>query len=149
MNKEQRKLIDRLARSFQSTYRNGDLIVISTNEDLRDIVKEFHGTHILPDDYRFEVMSQIIKELEFNYLDAELGEISDRRDEIINDIVDIYTAELTEWLASHLERVEYCNNAKVDNLPPDADMSAIMGMGQYLEIDEILSNLLEILESLE
>lgn len=145
MNNNQIELIKALNKSLQYDGKK----VISVNPELHEVIREFHGIDFLPDDFRYKTMMNIVDSLIDYSFELSLEQLSDKRDDYISDLVDVYTGKLTSWLASDLKRLEYCDSAKIDNCSNKATMCDILSMGQYLEIDEVFSNLLSILEQME
>lgn len=150
MNTNQIELLKKLNNSWITKKRqDGTYFTVSIDESLQDTVREMHGTDILPDDFRYKILRYITNQLAEYYSHYSVDEISNHRDEVISDMVSVYNHELLSWLSSHSSRLEFCDAAKVDNCPENADMISIISMGQYLEIDQIFSNVLDTLESLE
>ena len=74
------------------------------NEELKDLIHKAHGEN-LPDDYIYEYISDAL-DLISECSDEE--EIEERIGEIEGDV---YTSDLTKWLASHNGRVDYLTQA--------------------------------------
>lgn len=122
----------------------------SCNDSDRDLIRSFHGMDILPDDFRFETIVNLLDKLN----EYEFETVEDIRDhgidhEIVDRLIDVYTAHLTAWLASHNSRVEFCNEAVSEGLVEGSDIIKTMQCGQYLEIQMIMNNILSHLESVE
>lgn len=146
--------INRLSELFTSSKReNGEVFLHckdTVNESDRDLVRDFHGTDILPDDFRFETIVNLLyrlNEYDFDSVDYIRDHGIDH--EIIDSLVDVYTGHLTAWLASHNSRVEFCNEAVNDGLVNGSDIIKLMQCGQYLEIQMIMNNILSHLTTVE
>jgi hypothetical protein len=126
------------------------LIVTKTKikDSDRNIIRELHGSHLIPDDFRYATLNSLLNQL-IDYDIDSLDKLENQRGEIVDSLVDIYTIDLLEWLASSLDRLDYVECAKVDNCSPNSSVLDMITMGQYLEIDEIMSNITSHLESLE
>ena len=90
-----------------------------------------HGD-MLPDDWRYQCIR------------AALGHIADGADEddggpeFADSYVDVYTGSRLEWLASHLSRPGYCDEAQDEGLAGEnADVVTLAGLGQYMEASEV------------
>ena len=86
-----------------------------------------HGS-MMPDDHRYEFIREALCVIE----DASA------LDEIETE-ADIYTADLTAWLASRNDRMGFCDDAVSEGLcAEDADMTTRLQLGQYMEKREVL-----------
>ena len=70
--------------------------------------------------------------------------IENVRGEIVDGLVDIYTANLTKWLASDIANVYYLTEA-IQQFDP-RDGVHLLSTAQYLYIDEIMSEVINLLE---
>jgi hypothetical protein len=117
------------------TRDNGDHFVMLKHdapEWLHDLVRQAHQG-MFPDDWRYD---------EIQHACARIHDASDV-DSSINDIEpDIYNKARLNWLASHLDRVEYCNDA-MREYGLQLDILQIIGMGQVLEREEIHNSVLQ------
>ena len=147
--------IKRLASKFtQLTRADGTKFWMMQSEDHDDvdfdIVRDIHGTDILPDDFRYETIVNLLDRLQ----DYDFNSVDELRDngidhEITDSLVDVYNSDLTTWLASHLSRADFCNEAVSEGLSDGSDIFKTIQAGQYLEISEILNRLLAHLESVQ
>lgn len=75
-------------------------------EWMKEAVKAAHGTEMFPDDYRYE------------FINEAAGAIRDYDgdwDNAINEMeCDVYTHDRLKWLASHLNRPNYCDEVCSD-----------------------------------
>ena len=142
--------IKRLSSLLQE--HNGKIIVISdcrNNPDF-DTFRDFHGTDILPDEYRYETIARILdrlQEYDFETVDEVYDNGMDH--EIIDSLVEVYTKSLTSWLASRISRVYFCNEAREIGLSDGTDLVKTLQAGQYLEIQMIMNNILTYLRQHE
>lgn len=146
--------IRRLEQLFTFSKReNGETFFHAKNsctDSDRDLIRSFHGMDILPDDFRFETIVNLLDKLneyDFENVDQLRDHAGDC--EIVDSLVDVYTAHLTAWLASHNNRVEFCNEAVSEGLADGSDIIKTMQCGQYLEIQMIMNNILNHLETVE
>lgn len=133
-----------LADAFVTFKRDGSDETIYKCKDgtaqwITDAVMAAHGD-MMPDDWKYEhcshVADAIVETLEYNDADLDRLEVG----EIADDLVDIYTASLTAWLASHLDRVGYVDDA---DHAEEADLGDLLRAGQYAELSEIADALAE------
>lgn len=106
---------------------------ISKNHDATlELSRQAHG-EFLPDDFKYKIivksLDNIIEQMEY-----------DSTIEYIDCLVEpsIYTSELTHWLASHINRLDYLDKAIEEFQPKDA--FHILATAQYLEISEIFDS---------
>lgn len=130
---------------------NGKVIVNfdARNDSDLDLFREIHGTDILPDDFRYSMISRLLDRLQ----EYDFESVDDLRNrgldhEIIDSLVDVYTGHLTDWLASHNCRVDFCNEATEEGLTSGSDIINTIQCGQYKEIEMIMNNILSYLENL-
>lgn len=145
LDKEIKRLLSKL------TVQNGKVIACSSDRDDTDfdLFRDFHGTDIMPDDFRWDHILRLLERLteyEFDSVDYIRDHGIDY--EIIDSLVDVYTGHLTAWLASHNSRVEWCNEAVTSQLVDGSDIIKTIQYGQYLEIQMIMNNILSYLETL-
>lgn len=112
---------------------------------MTDAVRAAHGG-MLPDDQRYAFVvdaAEAIAEM------AEGDDTSDRAHEFADD-VDVYTSDLLAWVASHLDRVGYCDEAQDSGLVgPETDFACRLMAGQYVERRETFELLFEALDGME
>jgi hypothetical protein len=120
---------------------NGDSF-ISAKDDapewVSDVCRDCHGD-FLPDDWRYSFIT-----------DAAdlLAECSDP--ESIDIEPDVYTSKLTDWLASSVRRVAYCDDYLSEfGAATDNHTISLISGGQYLERREVLDSLIAALERLD
>jgi hypothetical protein len=96
-----------------------------------------HGS-MMPDDWRYE------------FIQDALGAIADGADEDRIDLDGLYpyTADRLDWLASHLDRPGYCDEAVRDLGAAPADVLAFVAMGMDAELREVFALVLSRLEEI-
>lgn len=131
------------ARSHFSTDKrdNGNVFWKTDGKEewVRDLCLAAHEDGgMLPDDIRYEMIVEALNALE-EYDDAD-----DARDSIE---ADIYTHELTSWLASNNSRQYYCDEAANEfGLGADADTTTRLSWGQLSEKWEVFESVRQSLE---
>jgi len=102
-------------------------------EWMTDCLREAHGD-MMPDNTRYRMIREVVSAL----TERDEDEWDDAEHEICDGLVDVYTSRLTAWLASHLDRVCYCDEAQFEGLVRDnAGVEERMRVGQFLEYQEI------------
>lgn len=135
--------IERYSSFFTIRHRdNGQPFVTLTDnapESLLDICREAHGD-MFPDDTRWNMIR-----LAFDALTDYTDPLdTDNLHEIADSLVSVYTAELTAWLASHRNRLDYVDTAR-EEFGPSKDLAGDLMRGQYMEYLEILDAIVAVL----
>jgi hypothetical protein len=91
-----------------------------------DLCHAAHGS-MMPDDWRYE------------FIQDALSAIEDGSDEdgIDLDGLHPYTSDRLGWLASHLDRPGYCDEAAAEAGGPPADILALVAWGMDRELREV------------
>lgn len=110
---------------------------------VQPIVYAAHGD-LLPDDWRYDCAWSAFGAIHDASEDADISEVSH---EFADGHADIYTAARFDWLSSNLERQGYVDEAARQFGPAD-DVAAAVGMGQYLEAQEVFNTVAEKLAEL-
>jgi hypothetical protein len=140
-----------MAESFeQRTRANGESFYALKDEApdwMTDALYEAHNG-ILPDDWAYSAARSLVNGLADIDSDdtAESVQYNGRDSEIIDSCVDVYTGRLTAWLASHLARVAYCDDAAEEYGEP-GDMIKRIAQGQYYELSQIFNAILSACEA--
>lgn len=117
-------------------------------EWMTDAVHAAHGD-MMPDDWRYQFILKVasaIADLDDGNPDDD-RDIDDLRHEAVDGAVSVYTSDLTAWLASHVERVGYCDEAFSEGLASiGTGAIGLLQAGQYAEIDEVWGQLVAALE---
>lgn len=102
-------------------------------EWMTDIIRAAH-CDMMPDDWRYKMIVELLCDLTSDDPDQweeHISEYADRN-------TDVYNSELLRWLASHLERAFYCDEARDEGyVNEDSDMYARISAGQAFEYREI------------
>lgn len=136
------KELAKLAISYFETKQRDDGINYWTTKEnrpewLQTLIRVAHFD-MLPDDYKY---SYILDSLYIITEDSEEDEYA-----LLID-VDVYTSDLTGWLASHIGRVEYVDRALEDNIPEPASIVDLLQTAQYLEREEVFYSVLDSLKN--
>ena len=140
--------LEQFCAAFETRERdNGDKFVCLTDgspEWMKDIVRECHGG-MLPDDTKYGMIQECADGLaDYDSMD------SDNAFEIADGLVDVYNADRSRWLASNVCRAAYIDDAQDDGLlAEDADTFTRLGVGQFMEYQEILYTLIQALEEID
>jgi hypothetical protein len=102
---------------------------------LQDLVHDAHGS-MLPDDWRYATIRAALGFIHDGGLE-DVDAAHDASSEFADDNVDVYTGARLEWLGSHLDRPAYCDMATNDFGPTDSGIIDLIGLGQYLESQEV------------
>src|SRR5206468_2641737 len=137
------------AGSFEVRTRDSGERYTATREDapewVGDLVHHAHGGDLLPDDWRYQAISAALDFI------AEYDSADDARDacgEFADGHVDVYTGARFAWLASNLGRADYVDRALEDGLADaSAGIVAMIGVGQYVESEEVFALVLDALEA--
>ena len=134
------------AAQFERATRPDGTAYVRTKDDAPEWIREeivfpAHGD-MLPDDWRYETVWLALEWI------AERGDTEDDAPgEFADSRVDIYTASACAWLASHLSRPGYCDEATEEFGPPDPpDVLNLIARGQYVEASEVYGLVLSALE---
>jgi hypothetical protein len=148
---------DYTSRFHEITRDDGSkAMVVQDGKDLPELTELCHAAHgdMLPDDERYHFIIEALDAL------AECEDTEGARDSIE---ADIYTHELTAWLASRNDRFSYCDEAAEefgytgkDEKTSDGKFIGTMeliALGQWCEklevFDSVLSSLEEIVEGMD
>lgn len=117
--------------------------ILTTPEWVQRLVREAHGDR-LPNDWTYKAIVEVLDAIEdFEHYGDSLD---DARHEIVDGLVDIYTADLTGWLHENVYNVYYLNEA-IDRFGPVDDGFRLLSMAQFVAYDEIFSDVLTALET--
>lgn len=144
MNTETLKQVaEEFAQAFETRTRdNGDKFTClkeHSPEWMTDVIRAAHGD-MLPDDYKYRMISEIADSLIENNPD----DWDESRHEIVDGLVDVYNMDRLRWLASDLCRASYCDDAAEEGyIGSEASMFERIGVGQYQEYQEIFDAVVE------
>lgn len=128
-------------RWFETATRDDGASYVRTREDrpewLSELIHAAHGD-MFPDDWRYQFVRDALSAIDDASAGADSQEVCDEYSE-----PDIYTSQLTAWLASRADRHSYCDDAVSEGLiAENADMLARIGVGQYMEKREVFASVL-------
>ena len=122
---------------------NGDRYVSlkdGSPEWLSDLVRAAHGD-FLPDDWRYERIHSALESIADCDVSTQ-AELHELGPGWADGPVDVYTGARLEWLASHLQRPNYCDEAISElGAPLEPDIIATIGYGQYTEAREVFDSI--------
>ena len=113
--------------------RNG--IWINTNDTYNDFFYHVHDG-MLPDDFRYKMIHSILQEMDDNEEYEDLN---------IDDLIPIYTYELTSWLESNISRLSYCDDYLQEYGEVNDTISLLLG-GYMMELQEVYYLIMEWLD---
>jgi hypothetical protein len=142
-----------LYQAFTTDKRNNGesfvRLVDGAAEWMHTVVRECHGG-MLPDDTRYQMIRDVLADLVDRCDhddDTDADALRDDVGEIADSLVDVYNSSRLRWLASHIERPGYVDEAQREGLISDeTDTMDRIGIGQYLEYREICEQLIECCE---
>lgn len=143
------QLIEDYSKQFKSDEieRTGEqkrtITVFADNasEALKNSVYKAHQES-LPRDWIFSTYADILQALT-GYTIESMEDVEEYRSEIVDNMVDVYTSSLTQWLADSIYNVEYLTQA-IQELQPEDGYKLLSG-AQYLAIDEVYGYVVELL----
>ncbi len=127
-----------------STRDNGESYVYlkdEASEKLKDSVHEAHGDS-LPDDWIYGTYADLMQKIT-EYELKTIDDLENVRHEIVDSYVDIYTADLTKWLASDIRNVHYLSDAISEGIADDGFQ--LLTGAQFLAIDNVMNYVVELL----
>lgn len=129
--------------AMETRTRDDGTNYVTTKDDapqwVQDLAHDAHGT-MLPDDWRYDAIHSVLSALSCGADEDDPGEIADT-------LVDTYTGDRLRWLASHMDRVAYCDDAAEEFGAPDCGIVERIGWGQYMEASEIVGSVVESLRA--
>lgn len=145
-------LADEAYALFQSRERDNDESFTSLKDTapewLHDLVREAHG-EFLPDDWRYDAIHSALGAIGDSGAETA-DDLDDAAHEFADGNVDTYNAARTAWLASHLSRGGYCDDAAQEfgfEVTQERGIFDLIGLGQYREGEEIFQSVRESLEA--
>ena len=136
-----------LANSFETATRTdgGDFVRLrdGSADWKRDLCRAAHGPDMLPDDWRYKMISRAADWL----ADADPDAWDDSISEAADSLVSVYTADLMSWVSSRLDRGSYCEEAARELGATAEDFVGLLRAGQYMEYSEVLAALVSGLQA--
>ena len=135
---------------FESkTRENGESYVVlkrGRTKKLRESVIQAHGDRF-PSDWIFGTYADLMQKLT-EYDINSIDDIYEYQGEIVDSVVDVYTADLTAWLADHVGNVNYITDALASGVEMREGFQ-LLAMAQYMAIDEIYGHIINLLSEHE
>lgn len=113
-------------------------------EWVREAARDAHAD-MLPDDTRYSMISEVADAIAEAVERAE--DLDDARHERIDAMVPVYNRERVEWLASHLSRACYVDEARREFGTEGQDLFDQLAAGIYAEYSEIWNALVDAITS--
>lgn len=110
-------------------------------EWMRDVCRAAHGD-MFPDDWRYRMIRAAVEWL------ADEDNDPDESAEFADDFVPIYNGERIDWLASHVDRIGYVDEAREEFGASDLGVMGDIGWGIYMEASEVYGLVVGALASL-
>jgi hypothetical protein len=99
-----------------------------------------------PDDWVYEAIRQMVGKLsDYCEEDTTIEWLRDHVGEMADGCVDVYNAELTRWLASHLNNIELVNDM-IEAEECECDIIKALQAAQYKVYDTLGHTLLDMIE---
>ena len=129
----------REANSYLRRDRERDILLPADGAPqwFTDLCHAAHGG-MMPDDWRYEFIQDALSAIED-------GADEDRLD---LDALYPYTADRLAWLASHLDRPGYCDEAAAEAGGPPGDILALVAWGMDRELREVFESVRARLEEI-
>lgn len=108
---------------------------------LKDSIRAAHGDR-MPDDWIFSTYESILSTFD-GYTINSADDLEEHRAEVVDSCVDVYTSDLTAWLASSVYNVEYLDEAMSEYEPKDG--IGLLTYAQSIAINEIAGHVIEYL----
>jgi len=125
---------------------DGKEFVKCTNDatqPLKESVRQAHGSR-MPDDWTYGTYADLMQRVTDYDLET-FDQLEDVRHEIVDGYVDIYTSDLTAWLNESNDNVYYLTEVLEQGLEPK-DGFQLLAMAQYQAIDEVMSEVVDLLQ---
>lgn len=132
-----------LAAALVTATRNNGVEYVRLHDGAPEWMQRvIHNAHadgsMLPDDWRYSAIRSVARAIS----EIEDGaDLSDVAHETCDSLVDVYTGDLTAWLASRADRSSYCDDA-VEEWGRAENTIKLLQMGQFWEYREIWDSLI-------
>lgn len=138
------KLIKKYAAQVvQSKRKDGSYythLIEEPSEELQEAIYRAHGD-LMPHNWIFETFGAILDDLESYNIEC-LEDIEDYRHQIVDNLVDSYTYDLTEWLHSSVTFPYYLDRV----IEEFGQVNNVLMTAQYLAIDDIYQEVINLIE---
>lgn len=138
------KKIEKYANMFEGKTREDGtnyVVIKGDDEELLHHVREAHGDK-LPDDWTFATFADLLYRLQ-DYNVETIDDIEEIRHELVESYIDIYTSDLTKWLANRVSNVYYLTEALEEHGTTDG-ITALQ-MAQFIAIDTLMQEVINLL----
>ena len=132
-----------LAASFTTGTREGGETYTrqkeGTPEWMFDIVRDAHDG-MMPNDQSYSLILAVVNDIHDMLSYDPENDLDDVRHERIDSLIPIYNTDRTAWLASHLHRAEYVNEARENmggRLGHADDIFSLLAYGIEIELGNI------------
>ena len=102
-------------------------IWINTNDTYQEFFHHAHGDMLLPDDFRYKMIHDIL---------CNMDDTEEYDDLCIDDLIPIYTNELISWLDSSISRLSYCDQY-LEEYVVISDTISLLSGGYMMELQEV------------
>ena len=140
--------IEFYAGFFESIKKeDNNIIILKENapEELKKSVFRAHGDRLC-DDYVYDWYDSILSNLS-DYDIEKIDDVENYRGEIVDGLVDPYTAGLTKWLNNSVYNTYYLTEALEEFAYKDG--FKLLAIAQYKAIDEVYGYVIELLQNAE
>lgn len=146
------RTIQQKAKEYEEMFVSGtrqdgkSYVYLSDNasEELKESVRAAHYSK-LPNDWIYGTYADLMQKITEYNLDT-FDQLEDVRSEIVDSYVDIYTHDLTAWLAENIDNVNYITEIIEDGDSDDiTDGFELLSRAQYNAIDEVMSEVMDLL----
>lgn len=147
MNKQIENIIVETLTWFDNVKREDENITVLKHEapePLRNSIYNAHGDRF-PDDWIYDKYHSILNALT-SYTIENADDMEEKRAEIVDGLVDVYTSDLTAWLNSHNSNVYYLTRAQ-EEYGAQTDGFKLLMSAQYMAIDEIYEEVVSYLKA--
>lgn len=138
------ELAKEVLAQFETKFRDGGRPFKVLKEDvpdwIADLCRAAHGD-MLPDDERYDLIQDVVQSL------VDHDSTDDARDSLEPDT---YNMDRLQWLASHLGRADYVNQAINDgviDVSSEFNLMDVIGAGQIIEMQQVFDSVLDSLEA--
>lgn len=144
IDEKAQKYLDKFSTS---TRDDGSLCVhlkAGHGKKLHDAVYQAHGDK-LRNDFIYSTFEGLLNKIT-EYEIEDMDKLEDLRSEIVESQCDIYTHDQLKWLASDVRNLDYLEEAITSrSYSKDDGMWQLLQYTQYLAIDEVMSEVINLL----
>ena len=111
---------------------------------LHDSIRVAHGDK-LPNDWTFGTYADLLQKITEYDLNT-IEDLEDIRHEIVDGYVDVYTYQLTAWLAEDINNVNYITDALESEIEMREGFQ-LLALAQFMAIDEVMNEVVSLLSA--